>query len=133
MAMRGGVAVDYEITMGSRQVGKVQLLREGLYVRVVCHVQLCGSVVYRLAVEDNGRRENLGVLMPEGGGYSLDKRIPAKRFPQGEPEFLLVPAHEPADGRFLPIHPQEPFEYLSQLKDAYMKIKDGRLGISLPE
>ena len=125
--------MDYAVSMGTRQVGKVQLLREGLYVHIVCHVQLSGSVMYRLAVESQGARENIGVLTPAGQGFQVDKRIPARRFPDGEPEFVLIPSHEPADGRFIPIRPREPFAYLSQLKDAYMKIKEGVLGINLPK
>ena len=125
--------MDYSVSMGTREVGKVQVLKEGLYCRVICHAELYGSVMYRLAVLTGNRRENIGILAPVDGGYGLDRKIPRSRLPSDDLEFLLLPAHDKADGRFQPISPQEPFQYLDQLKNAYLQIEKGRMGIVIPD
>ncbi len=124
--------MDQAVFFGQQEVGKVQLLKEGLYVRVVCRCQLHGEVMCRLVADWGDHRENLGILAPTGDGFGLDRRIPEKRLGEGTPEFLLVPAHQKAQGKFVPIYPEEPFSYLENLKDAYMAKKNGQVGIVIP-
>ncbi len=124
--------MDYLLTMGNRDVGKVQVISEGLYVRIVCHAELYGSVMYRLVAVCDGRRESIGILAPQNGGYGLDRKIPAKRMKTENLEFILIPSHERADGRFIPLHPEEPFEYLDRLKDAYMERQKDQVGVVIP-
>ena len=56
--------MDYALSLGERQVGKVQVLKEGLYSRILCHAELFGSVMYRLVAVVGGVRENIGILSP---------------------------------------------------------------------
>jgi len=74
-------------------------------------------------------RENLGIPVPVNGGFELDTKVPVKRLMDDEPEFHLVPKHEKTAGQFIPIYPEEPFGYISRLKEAYLTRKDGQLGI----
>ena len=125
--------MEFSLSAGTRQVGKVQVTKEGLYWRVICHAQLFGSIMYRLVAVTGGRRENVGILAPSGEGYSLDRRIPLKNLEEEGLQFLLLPSHEPMEGKFVPITPEEPFSYLENLKDAYLARQKGRLGVILPE
>lgn len=123
---------NYAVTFGKNTVGKVQVLREGLYYSFYCRCQLSGDVVYRLAVRCGESEESLGVLVPMEGGFGLKKRIPAKRLGQGSPVFFLMPKHNHS-GVFAPIYPEEPFAYIAKLKDAFLIRQEGQLGAMIPD
>ena len=121
----------YAVTFGKHQAGKVQVLREGLYYRFICRCQLTGDVICRLAVRCGEKEENLGVVVPFGTGFALDKKIPAKRLGMGIQEFFLVHKHDHVKGSFVPIYPEEPFAYIARLKDAFLVRQNGQQGIYL--
>lgn len=123
---------NYSVRFGSQPVGKVQVLRQGLYYRFICRCQLSGDVVCRLRVVCGGRKESLGVVVPMDGGFGLDTKLPVKRLGEGEMEFLLIPKHDVPQGTFVPIYPDEPFAYIQRLKDAYLARQEGQLGAVLP-
>lgn len=87
--------------------------------------------MYRLQISCGGIEENLGVLVPEDGGFGVDTKLPAKCLGDGKPEFRLVPKYEKTGRSFVPFYPEEPFGYISRLKDAYLLKKDGQLGIMI--
>lgn len=123
---------NYNVLFGSQSVGKVQLSRQGLYYRILCRCQLSGEVVCRLCVRCGGKEERLGILVPMGDGFGLDTRVPVKRLGEGEMAFFLHPAHDAPQGTFVPLSPEEPFAYLSRLKDAYLEKREGQIGVVLP-
>lgn len=123
----------YEISMGSKSVGSVTVRRQGLYLHFSCRCQLTGAVMCRLAVKCGGKQENLGVLIPMDGQFGLEKKIPAKRLGQGTPEFQILFKQEKPEGKFVPIYPEEPFAYMTKLKDAFLAVQAGQVGIVLKE
>ena len=120
---------SYEVSFGNVPVGKVQVLREGLYYRFICRCRLTGEVVCRLAVRCGDKLEKLGVLVPSGDSFGLDKKIPVKRLGEGKMEFYLGPNHDNVMGKFVPICPEEPFAYVERLKDAFLMRQNGQVGI----
>lgn len=125
--------MDYGVYFGEQSVGRAQVTRQGLYYHVVCRCNLSGEVMYRLEVSCGGKRENLGILVPEETGFGLDTRFPVSRVGEGALSFRLMPRHDILQGRkFIPIAPEEPFAYLERLKDAFLAIQDGKKGISIP-
>lgn len=116
---------NYPVYFGNQQVGKVQVLRQGLYYRFHCRCRLSGEVVCRLYVTCGEKRESLGVVVPMGEGFGLDTRLAAKHLGAGEPSFALKPKGEPAEKKRVPISPEEPFAYLARLKDAYLEEQNG--------
>lgn len=125
---------NYEVRFGNEAVGKVQVLRQGLYYRFHCRCRLSGEVVCRLRVRCGDRAENLGVLVPMDGGFGLDTRLPVKRLGEEPMEFRILPRHDRASsGKFVPIYPEEPFAYIERLKEAYLVRQNGQIGIVIPE
>ena len=124
--------MEYPIFMGRKQLGKVQVLKEGLYYRISCRCQRPGSLMYRLTVTTGDRQEKLGILAPVGSAWGLDRRVPVSRLGEGEMRFELRPSHESVTGSFAPISPEEPFAYLDRLKNARLIVKDGQMGAELP-
>ena len=125
--------MDYGLTVGGRDVGKVQLLKEGLYYRIFCRAELYGAVMYRLVAVTEGRRENVGILAPVSGGYGLERKLPCSRLSLEGLSFLLLPSHEPVEGKFVPISPEEPFSYLQKLQDLDLAKRSGEVGVVIPE
>lgn len=124
---------SYVVTFGGHSVGKVQVLREGLYYRFICRCILTGDVVFKLMVRCGGKEESLGILAPAGDGFGLETRLASKRLADGEPEFWVAPNRVAMPGKFIPVYPEEPFAYLSRLKDAYLARRNGQLGVVIQE
>ena len=123
----------YEVCLGRQPVGKVQVMRQGLYYRFLCNCRLTGNVVCRLTVRCGENQEKLGVLVPEGDGFALDKKIPVKHLGEGKLEFYLGPNHDHIMGEFIPVYPEEPFSYIARLKDAFLYRQNGKLGVMLKD
>ena len=92
---------NYAVMYRNEQVGKLQMQRQGLYCRMQCRCQLPGDDIYRLKMVQGKDSTHIGVLVPEGDGFLLDKRIPAKRIPAGELHFVVRGSREPEE-------PEEP-------------------------
>ena len=114
-------------------MGKVQLIRQGLYYRVICRCLCSDDVVRRLyAIWDHGR-ENLGVLVPEEDGFQLDRRIPAKHLGSDGLKFVLSAGGQNRDGKLIPVSPEEPFAYIDRLKNAFLETENGKMQIQIQE
>lgn len=122
---------NYPVFFGSEPIGKVQVLRQGLYYGFHCRCRLTGSVVCRLFGVWEGGEENLGVLIPMGDGFGLDTKLPAKRFPQGEIRFSVTPKGQTGNRTFYPILPEEPFGYIQRLKEGFLDRQNGQLGLAI--
>lgn len=118
----------YGVFLGNHPVGKVQVVKEGLYYRFICRCQLPGSGMYKLFAACGEKNENLGLLVPIEDGFGLDTRIPAKRLGSGKMEFCLRPK-QATSGHFVPIYPEEPFSYIENLKDGFLSMQNGQLGL----
>ena len=123
----------FEIMQGSSPIGKVTVERQGLYYRIRCRCSLTGEVMHHLVVSSGEKREDLGTLVPFDGAFGLEKRVPVKKLGEGEPKFQLLPKHSSPNGKFYPVYPEEPFSYMSRLKDAYLEARNGQLGLSFRE
>ena len=80
----------------------------------------CGSV-----------QENLGILVPEEDSFILNTSLPVKRIGEGEMSFVLRPKQESLTGSFVPISPEEPFSYISRLKESFLLYQNGQPGIRI--
>ena len=124
---------EYVLNLGKDPVGKVQVIRQGLYYRFICRCRLHGDVVYRLTVRCGEKNENLGILVREGNGFGLDKKVPVSHLGEEEMAFLLLPKSDRANGNFIPICPDEPFAYITRLQDAFFVRQGGQAGIFIKE
>ena len=84
-------------------------------------------------VHCNGKRENLGVLVPCQNGFTLEKRVPVKQLSGAAPSFLITAHHESAEGKFVPVCPEVPFRYISRLRNACLVYRNGQAGILIDD
>ena len=124
---------SYEVLHEGRTVGRMTVCTEGLYYVFSGACALPEEMVYRIQVSCNGVSENLGVLIPRDGMFRLEKRIPVKRLGAGMPQFRILPKEGLPDGKFVPIYPEEPFAYMSKLKDAFLAVRNGQAGVVIRE
>lgn len=123
----------YQITMRDKPVGKAQVSREGLYYRIRCRCDLSGETVCRILVRCGSREENLGILVPQDGAFALETRIPVKKIGEGMLAFSVVPRHRAPEAGFISLSPEEPFRYITRLKDAYLIKHNGKTGVVLKD
>ena len=123
----------YELKFGSRVVGKVEAVKEGLYYRFHCKCRLSGDVICRAVLEQGGKRVSLGILVPEEDGFTSTSKIPARQLGEGEWSFLVIPNRNTEVGTYIPIKPEEPFGYIARLKDAYLRLHQGQVCAFLDE
>ena len=124
---------NYDIFRGNEKIGKAQVKREGLYYCFRCVCSLTGGVICRLTATCGERMENLGVLLPDGDEFRLEKRLPVSRFPTGELVIRAVPGNRDRAGFFAPVKPDEPFHYLSGLHSARMVRQGNQIGVLLED
>ena len=122
---------SYEIYQGDKVIGQARVEREGLYYRIRCRCHPEGNEICRITLRCGGLSENIGVCVPMDGAFGLEKKLPCKRLVSGKPEFFI---REPKPkGTFAPVYPEEPFAYMTRLKDAYLARREDQLGIYIPE
>lgn len=117
-----------EITRSGKAVGRARVRREGLYYCFSC--RCAGSGIFRIRVSRGGKEENLGIPLPENGGFVLETRLPVSRFPAGKFRFFV---EEQRREYFVPVVPGQPFDRLEQLKNARYAERDGIAGVMISE
>ena len=123
----------YEIRRGNDVVGSATVEKQGLYYRFCCRCKISGEGIRRIVVSCGKIREDLGICVPMGNEFGLDRKVPCKRLGTGIPEFQLLPKYPGVQGKFVPVYPDEPFAYMSRLKEAFLDVRDGQPGIVLKE
>ena len=122
----------HDIYHGVKKIGKAEIAKEGLYYHFRCFCKLTGEVIYRLIVSCGEKTENLGILVPAGEVFYLEKRLPVSRFSEGNPVIKAVPGRPQKERLFAPVYPDEPFQYLTKLDMSRMESRNGVVGVSFP-
>ena len=120
---------SYVATLYRAPVGKVVVQQQGLYYHISCRCYLNGNTIYRLIVTSGSTSINLGVVVPTNNGFELSTKLPVKKIEEGEMVFTLCAKQEEFSGTFIPITPDEPFSYISRLKDSFLTIQNNTTGI----
>ena len=124
----------YPILQNGTETGQVQVIRQGLYYHFSCCCKYQGDAICRLMIHCAESEFSLGIMVPEGDLFSLKKNIPIKQLPSGVPEFYIGSREVSAQaGVFAEISPEEPFEYLAKLKNAFLTYRNGKPGAWIPD
>lgn len=119
----------YPVTRNGKHTGKVLVQRQGLYFLFRCRCSLPEQGIYRLWVTCGQHQESLGILVPKDGSFILDTKVPIKRIGEGNMSFSVVTKDQVSTTTFVPISPEEPFAYISRLKESFLAIRDKQPGI----
>ena len=127
------MVAEYDIYMGNAVVGIATVERQGLYYCFDCRCRLAEDSLCRVVAECGGRRENLGILAPRGSTFCLRTKLAIKRFGEGKFSFRVMSKHPTGQGFFAPVYPDEPFKYISRLKNAFLEVRNGQLGVIIED
>ena len=121
----------YSVTRNGQACGKVSVKRQGLYCLFRCRCRIDDRDIYRLMLTCGDFQHSLGVLVPVEDSFELTARIPAKQLPEGDWSFRIRSRLSPPEETFVPISPEEPFAYISRLKDSFLTYQNGQPGITV--
>lgn len=122
----------YEVFRKGETVGRCSVTREGLYYCFSCSCRMLEGDIHRLWLECGKKTIDLGVLAPMHGGMGLRKKLPVKQIAEAQPKFF-ADVRQPKREKFIPIYPDEPFKYLSRIKNSYYAERDGKIGVAIKE
>ena len=80
---------QYPVTYKSREVGIAIVEKEGLYNRIRIDCKLPSGSVERAYAYAGENKIPLGICMPRGDRFCVDKRIAASKFPAGDLQFII--------------------------------------------
>ena len=132
LQQRGVYMLEAHVSLNGAQIGSVKVTEEGLYYRIQCQCQLPSKAMYKLIVHCGDVYEDLGLLMPNGNAFSLDKKVPRKKFKNAKMSFSAVLKGGKAENRFVKVASDAPFAYISQLTQARLENREGSIGVILP-
>ena len=121
----------YSVTLNEKNIGKVSVWREGLYYCFFCRCDLDLAGLYRLMVLCEKQEIRLGILVPFEGAFILKTKYPIKKIGEGNLKFRIVSANCPISSPIMPVIPEEPFAYISRLKESFLVFQDGQQGITM--
>ena len=119
----------YEVFEDEKMVGTVEATREGLYIHFSCRCRPVHREMIRLWMICGEQEIDLGLCVPMDGAFGTEKRIPARQCGPGEPRFCLRHKDDTRRGEFIPLSPEEPFQYIHRLETAFLEKRGTRLGI----
>ena len=120
---------SFDVFLDGRTAGKVDVRREGLYIRVNCRCTAPEGKIWRLFAG----QKRLGVLVPQGDGLVLETRVPAKHLDTGA-LFLLRDSPDPPErDRFVPLEEDRLFPELQRVRNSVFARRDGIAGLILRE
>ena len=119
----------YPVSYNGKTCGKVTVSRKGLYYHFHCRCILENDEIYRLFFLNGNQQQSLGILVPLEDAFTLKTSCPVKNLRDGEWLFQVFPQFRHNTGNFIPIHPEEPFAYISRLKESFLIYHNGQPGI----
>lgn len=122
---------SYGIYAGEEKVGTAAVSREGLYCCIYCQCCFKEKQIYKIYLRLGENTVLLGTPIPEGKVYVLRKRIPAKLFDAGSPQFTVGVVRENRKRMFVPVKENTPFAHIQQLHNAYAAVNNGVWGVVL--
>ena len=132
---QGGFFMEgkWDVYFENEVVGTCSLERKGLYYHIVCRCANVATGICRLTVQCEDQRLDLGVMIPEKGLLCINRSIPAKNFPKGQPMFYIWSEKWRDTHNFIPVREGEVFFYLSQLEKVRFANRGGQVGVILTE
>ncbi len=123
----------YDIFLGEESIGTAQVRKVGLYYQIDCLCRLSGQIHYRIIASGNAGEKDLGLCVPTGRQFGLQIRLPIKRIGEKQLCFKAVPKHQELSGKFVPISPEEPFQYIQMLQKSHLITVGTQHGVVLPD
>jgi len=115
----------YPVFLNNKQVGTIRIVKQGLYYsfEAVCTTEIMR--IYRLIMVVGDIKTDLGVCVPQSGGFGFRKRLPVKNVVDGEPAFYILHKSEQWNNTVGRICPGKPIVQLASLRNKALQITEG--------
>lgn len=123
----------YQISNGEQIIGVAQVSQEGLYYKIFCRCKLPMNGIHRVYVSNNGVERDLGICVPNGEEFILEKKVPIKHIGQGELKFLAGKKSGKERVNKVPICRDKPFGAMKAIRRGRFAIYDGNFYIVFPQ
>lgn len=123
----------YDVSLDGNVIGNVSVTAEGLYTGLLCQCKLPDGQIYRLVLNCNGQKHDLGICVPTGQYYTVNKRVPSKQIGQGEMKFYIVPKYQREDTVFVPISSNARFAYIRELEKLRLIVTNENYGCCISD
>lgn len=117
----------YDVKLGTEAMGKVYVMKKGLYYRFECACSLCGDIMHDLTLQVGEQEIHLGLLIPQNGVWRVNTQLPIKQVGKGIPTFYIKPRHIHMNGQVYHVKPDEPFRYLDSLESMYLTKQNNKI------
>lgn len=117
----------YEIIWENDIAGHARVTKKGLYYEITCRDRV--NTPHRIELCSGDKRTDLGICVPIENEYGFCTQIPVKRAGDGPFQFRLVAVQK--QERYIPVEIEQPFPFVSRLKDAYLYRREGEVGIRI--
>lgn len=125
--------MSYDIYYLGKAIGKAEVTQQGLYHCITCRCRLPKDSVHRIYVSDGGKNTCLGVCMPDGDIFTLEKKIPRKYMSGLDLEFYVDEQIKEVKRKFIPISPEEPVAVIDKLRHARFAVRDNTACLEFPQ
>lgn len=123
----------YQISNGNQIIGVAQVSKEGLYYKIACHCKLPMNAIHRIYVSNDTVERDLGICVPQGGEFVLERKIPIKHIGQDKLKFYTGKKKEKEEVYKVPVCRDEPFEAMKIIRRGRFAIHDGKPYIVFPQ
>ena len=118
---------EYCVFLDGKDIGTARVEKSGLYYRISCRCQFESGSMYNLFASCGKKRRKLGICIPKDGQLCLDTSVPVKELGEGCMQFYLEHRNQRHTLKLHQVVPGEPFPYLEDLENAYVKEENGVL------
>lgn len=119
----------YDVMLNGDIIGSVRVKCEGLYTRFQCHCQLPDGQIYRLQLCCGEQKIDLGVCVPMGTHFGVNKMCKTRQIPDGDKVFHMIRASQSKSAKVVPVLTGHAFDGISMLESARLHFENGRYGI----
>lgn len=121
----------YSIYYGHNLVGQARFARQGLYYHIYCDIKRVDNNLYRVYVQCGNDHVDLGICVPEGNRFVINKRIAIKSLNE-EPECFHLIADADVK-RSIPVLENKPFDYIQELNNSKYLYTENKAYVICPK
>lgn len=119
----------YDVFLDGKCVGIAEIAEEGLYYRISCKCRFPPGKTYKVFAQAGAAEYDLGTYITTADTYGISTRVARKHIRKEQLCFVARGKRVKQTELFVPIDPDKPFPYLTEIKNARFAIENGQPGV----
>lgn len=105
----------YDVYQNDAVVGQLYIRPAGLYYQLDCRCNLSSREIMELWMETANGCEKIGILVPYGEEFGIQRRILRKNLEEDKLRFVLYPRKVTTEEEKIPVQSNSPFPRIADL------------------